>query len=41
MNADDAVAMLNAGASLVQIYSGFVYHGPSIVSEINKKILRH
>ena len=41
MSADDAVAMLNAGASLVQIYSGFVYNGPSIVSEINTKILRH
>ena len=41
MSADDAVAMLNAGASLVQIYSGFVYNGPSTVSEINKKILGH
>lgn len=38
-SADDALEKLNAGASLVQLYTGFVYEGPSIVSRINKAIL--
>jgi len=29
----DAVAKLAAGASLVQIYTGFVYRGPALVGE--------
>ena len=31
MTADDASRMMDAGASLVQLYSGFVYHGPALV----------
>ncbi|MCH7230060.1 quinone-dependent dihydroorotate dehydrogenase [Glycomyces sp. L485] len=31
MTPDDADAMFDAGASLVQIYTGFVYGGPSVV----------
>jgi dihydroorotate dehydrogenase len=31
MTADDAQAMFDAGASLVQIYSGLIYNGPSVV----------
>ncbi len=34
MSADDARAMLDAGASLVQIHSGVVYEGISVVKEI-------
>lgn len=30
----DAVDMINAGASLVQIWTGFVYKGPSLVRNI-------
>jgi len=30
----DAVAKIEAGASLVQIYSGFIYRGPELVSEV-------
>jgi len=41
MNADDAIEKLNAGASLVQIYTGFIYQGPGIVSDINKKTLEY
>ncbi len=37
--ADDAIEKLNAGASLVQIYTGFIYEGPGIAKRINKKIL--
>lgn len=37
--ADDAIEKLNAGASLVQLYTGFIYEGPALVKAINKKIL--
>ena len=40
MNGDDAWSMIGAGASLVQLYTGFIYGGPSIVKDINKTILR-
>jgi dihydroorotate dehydrogenase len=36
---EDANEKLNAGASLIQIYTGFIYAGPSLVSEINRKIV--
>ena len=29
MTADDAARMFDAGASLVQLYTGFIYHGPA------------
>ena len=32
--------MISAGASLVQIYTGFIYEGPSIVREINEGLRR-
>jgi len=31
MSADDAKRMFDAGASLIQLYTGFVYHGPALV----------
>ncbi|SNT65931.1 dihydroorotate dehydrogenase [Asanoa hainanensis] len=34
MTADDAERMFDAGASLVQVYSGFIYHGPALVRRI-------
>jgi len=34
--AKDAQEKLDAGASLVQVYSGFIYEGPGIVSNICK-----
>jgi len=36
MSAESAVEKLKAGASLVQIYTGFVYHGPGLVREITR-----
>ena len=36
---EDALEKLNAGASLVQLYTGFIYEGPGLVKRINKKIL--
>lgn len=35
---EDAVEMIKAGASLVQVYTGFVYEGPFVVKRINKAI---
>ena len=37
MSGEEAKAMMDAGASLVEIYSGFIYEGPGLV----KKILTH
>ena len=31
MTEDDAVAMLDAGADLIQVYTGFIYNGPAFV----------
>lgn len=33
MNGADAVAKLEAGADLVQIYTGLIYHGPGLIKE--------
>ncbi len=37
--AEDAIEKLEAGADLVQIYTGFIYEGPSLIKNINKKII--
>ena len=34
MSSADALEKLQAGASLVQIYSGLIYRGPELVSEL-------
>ncbi len=39
MDPDDALEKLDAGASLIQVYTGFIYEGPSIVKKINKALL--
>jgi dihydroorotate dehydrogenase len=36
----DAIEKLEAGASLVQIYTGFIYEGPALIKEINKAIVK-
>jgi dihydroorotate dehydrogenase len=41
MDADDAWSLIRAGASLVQLYTGFVYGGPAIVRRINQGLVRH
>lgn len=38
-SAEDALEKLDAGASLIQLYTGFIYEGPSLIKKINKKIL--
>lgn len=37
MSPEDAQAMLDAGASLVEIYSGFIFEGPGLI----KRIIKH
>ena len=39
-SAEDAQEKLEAGASLVQVYSGLIYAGPGLVKSINKSILK-
>jgi dihydroorotate dehydrogenase len=39
MNAADARAKLDAGASLVQIYTGFIYRGPDLIGEILREFV--
>ncbi|HYE30143.1 MAG TPA: quinone-dependent dihydroorotate dehydrogenase [Methylomirabilota bacterium] len=38
-NGEDAWNMLAAGASLIQVYTGFVYEGPGLARSINKRLL--
>jgi dihydroorotate dehydrogenase len=37
----DAMEKINAGAALVQVYSGFIYEGPELVKNICKEILKN
>lgn len=40
-SAEDAIEKLKAGASLLQIYTGFIYEGPALVKRINKALLSY
>jgi dihydroorotate dehydrogenase len=40
MTADDALEKLEAGADLIQLYTGFVYEGPALVKEINDRLMK-
>jgi len=39
-SAEDAIEKLNAGADLIQLYTGFIYEGPALVKSINQAILK-
>ncbi len=39
MSPEDAIEKIEAGACLIQLYTGFIYKGPSVVKRINKAIL--
>jgi dihydroorotate dehydrogenase len=41
LTTDDALEKIKAGADLIQLYTGFIYEGPGIVSSINKAILNN
>jgi dihydroorotate dehydrogenase len=36
---EDALEKLEAGASLVQLYTGFIYEGPALVKGINERLV--
>ncbi len=38
MTEEDAVAMLEAGASLIEVYTGFIYNGPGFAKRICKRL---
>jgi len=40
MSTKDALHMLDAGATLIQIYTGFIYEGPGLAKKINRAILK-
>jgi dihydroorotate dehydrogenase len=37
---EDALEKLDAGASLLQLYTGFIYEGPNLIKNINKALLK-
>jgi len=40
MSPEDAIKKIEAGATLVQVYTGFIYEGPYLVKRINKAIAK-
>ena len=41
MNTQDVIDKLDAGATLVQLFTGFIYEGPSVVKKINKGLIEY
>lgn len=39
MSPDDAKAMLDAGADLIQLYTGYIYNGPGLVRDICRSLI--
>lgn len=39
-SADDALEKIDAGATLLQVYTGFIYEGPTLIRDINNSILK-
>ena len=39
LTGEDALSAIRAGASTVQVYTGFVYRGPTVAREMNKELL--
>jgi dihydroorotate dehydrogenase len=40
MKPEDAIEKINAGANLVQVYTGFIYEGPGFVKSICRQLLQ-
>jgi dihydroorotate dehydrogenase len=36
---EDALEKIEAGASLLQLYTGFIYEGPQLIKDINTALL--
>lgn len=41
MNEADAIEKIKAGASLIQLYTGYIYKGPGLIKRINKALLHN
>jgi dihydroorotate dehydrogenase len=41
LSAEDAVSKIDAGADVVQIYTGLIYRGPNLISQAARAIKRH
>ena len=41
MTPEDAIEKLSAGATLVQVYTGFIYNGPGFVKKINRELIKN
>jgi dihydroorotate dehydrogenase len=41
MNPEKALKVLDAGANLVQLYTGFIYEGPAVTRRINRHLIRN
>jgi dihydroorotate dehydrogenase len=39
-SADDALRKLDAGADLIQLYTGFIYHGPGLIASTKNALLK-
>lgn len=39
-SAEDAMEKIDAGADLVQVYTGFIYEGPKLIRDINKALIK-
>lgn len=39
-SAEDALEKIDAGADLVQLYTGFIYEGPKLIRDINQALLK-
>jgi len=40
MGVEDAMKMFDAGATLIQLYTGFIYEGPGLAKRINREVLK-
>jgi len=38
MSSADALSKIEAGADVVQLYSGLIYHGPGLVTEVARAL---
>ncbi|WP_431136041.1 quinone-dependent dihydroorotate dehydrogenase [Psychroserpens mesophilus] len=39
-SAEDALEKIDAGADLVQVYTGFIYEGPKLIKQINRALIK-
>jgi len=40
-SAQDAMDKLEAGADLIQLYTGFIYEGPKLIKDINERLIKN